>query len=103
MLQQRWQGTQTEVLRAYGLPKYPIDGYELKRGRPAGGRSPFSFGGTGHAPLSTGIADQSSTVVRDQAAPLSMRENDGHLNLAAPAQDLQRYIVAVTADPEVDA
>ena len=103
MLRQRWQGTQTEVYRAYGLPKCPIQGHELKRGRPAGSRSPFSFGGTGDARLPTGIAAQSSTLVRDRAAPLLMRENDGHLNLATPAQHFQRYVVAVTADPEVDA
>jgi hypothetical protein len=48
----------------------------LKRGRPAGGRSPFSFGGTSDSPLPTGIADQSSTLARDKGVPLLMREND---------------------------
>src|ERR1700733_174422 len=77
-------------------------GCELKRGRPD--RQPLtSFNGTGDAPLSTGIADQSSISMRDQGAPPSTREHDRHLNLAAPAQDFQRYVVAVATDPEVDA
>lgn len=32
----------------------------------------------------------------------SVRENDGHLDLATRAQDFQRYVIAVAAHPEID-
>jgi hypothetical protein len=39
----------------------------LKRGRPTGSRSPFSFGGIGDIELANAITDQISTSVRDKA------------------------------------
>src|SRR5450759_1575543 len=38
-----------------------------------------------------------------EQAPPSMREHDRHLDPAAGAQDLERHLVAVAADPKVDA
>jgi hypothetical protein len=32
-----------------------------------------------------------------------MREYDGHLDLTARPQNLQRHIIAVSADPKIDA
>src|SRR6202163_5027973 len=32
-----------------------------------------------------------------------MRENDGHLDLAARTQNFQRHVIAVATDPEIDA
>jgi hypothetical protein len=33
---------------------------------------------------------------------LGAREDDGHLDLAARAQDFQRHVVTVAADPKID-
>src|SRR4051812_20299473 len=40
---------------------------------------------------------------RFAAFPASTRQNDGYLNPAAGAQHLQRHILAVTANPQIDA
>src|SRR5712691_12980294 len=108
-IQKRSSSTLTDVWHAYGL--LFIEGASVPRAvqasqvQPVGDRwSPTARDTNGDRQSKFESSTRRRLADAEKAPPpRSMRENDRHLNLAAPTQNFQRHVIAVAMDPQIDA